>query len=224
MAAADVEKPPAPVGKDEMEEGEVTPQKEVEAAGPVKHPLEHHWTLWFDNQNKRGGGSWGDSLKAVYTFGTVEDFWCLYNNILTPSKFGPNFKADMHVFKKGIDPKWEDPKCQGGGSWTIANLKSRAQVDVVWLHTILALIGEQLDEGDDVCGVVVNLRTSNKDRVCVWTKSASNESKQMSIGKQLHEILGLNERIVYTWFSDEMKGKGSKARDSHRYAYPGKDE
>lgn len=62
----------------EREEGEVTPSKEAEGATgpPAKHPLEHRWTLWFDNPQTRGkGGGWGSSLRPIYTFSTVEDFW-----------------------------------------------------------------------------------------------------------------------------------------------------
>mmetsp|Transcript_24240 Transcript_24240/g.76270 ORF Transcript_24240/g.76270 Transcript_24240/m.76270 type:complete len:182 (+) Transcript_24240:80-625(+) len=41
-----------------------------------KHPLEHAWTLWFDNPNGRSKQStWGQTLRTVYTFSTVEDFW-----------------------------------------------------------------------------------------------------------------------------------------------------
>lgn len=48
---------------------------------PTTHPLEHKWTLWFDNQRVGGGkgpmsaAAWGQTLRSVYTFGTVEDFW-----------------------------------------------------------------------------------------------------------------------------------------------------
>lgn len=85
---------------------------------PKSHPLEHSWTLWFDNPrcvflfvgglrakgtgagarpahpaprfsslppplpsqtNKHSGSqkvaSWGQSLRSVYTFSTVEEFW-----------------------------------------------------------------------------------------------------------------------------------------------------
>ena len=44
---------------------------------PATHPLEHRWTLWFDNPQQRGkgGGGWGNSLRPIYTFGTVEEFW-----------------------------------------------------------------------------------------------------------------------------------------------------
>lgn len=44
---------------------------------------------------------------------------------------------------------------------------------------MLALIGEQVEEKDEVCGAVVSIRPS-KDRVAVWTKSADKESLQVS--------------------------------------------
>lgn len=41
-----------------------------------KHDLEHKWTLWFDNpKGSQKPSTWGQTLRAVYTFGTVEDFW-----------------------------------------------------------------------------------------------------------------------------------------------------
>jgi translation initiation factor 4E len=59
-----------------------TPE-EVPAAVPVpapeaglKHKLERKWTFWFDNQSKpKQGAAWGTSLRKVYTFDTVEEFW-----------------------------------------------------------------------------------------------------------------------------------------------------
>lgn len=57
-----------------------TPVAETEAAPEVdfgkKHPLEHTWTLWFDNPDGRQRTStFGATLRSVYTFSTVEDFW-----------------------------------------------------------------------------------------------------------------------------------------------------
>jgi translation initiation factor 4E len=41
-----------------------------------KHPLEQAWTLWFDNpQAKQSTNRYGQTLKEVFTFSTVEDFW-----------------------------------------------------------------------------------------------------------------------------------------------------
>lgn len=62
-----------------------------------------------------------------------------------------------------------------------------------FLHTtpqVLACIGEQFDEGDEVCGVTVNIR-NGKDRLELWSKTAANEALQMSVGKQLKQMLDI---------------------------------
>ena len=41
-----------------------------------KHELEHAWTIWYDNpQQKQTTTKFGQTLRPVYTFKTVEDFW-----------------------------------------------------------------------------------------------------------------------------------------------------
>lgn len=58
-----------------LEEGEIA-QTEQASSEAKKHPLEHAWTFWFDNPNgKQKQATWGSSLRPVYTFQTVEDFW-----------------------------------------------------------------------------------------------------------------------------------------------------
>ena len=50
-------------------------RKENSRAHPAD-PLEHTWTLWFDNPNGRQKQtSYGATLRPVYTFSSVEDFW-----------------------------------------------------------------------------------------------------------------------------------------------------
>lgn len=60
------------------------------------------------------------------------------------------------------------------------------------LLQVLACIGEQFDEGDEVCGVTVNIR-NGKDRLELWSKTAANEALQMSIGKQLKQMLDISD-------------------------------
>lgn len=54
-------------------------EQKGETAAPdftKKHSLEHRWTLWFDNpQTKQTTNKYGQTLKPVYTFESVEDFW-----------------------------------------------------------------------------------------------------------------------------------------------------
>jgi translation initiation factor 4E len=43
---------------------------------------------------------------------------------------------------------------------------------------LLAMIGEQFEEGDEICGAVVSVRRS-QDKIAIWTKTASNEAAQV---------------------------------------------
>lgn len=43
--------------------------------------------------------------------------------------------ADFHMFKVGIEPKWEDPECANGGKWTVA-VNRKSNLDTMWLETV----------------------------------------------------------------------------------------
>ncbi|KAL5672443.1 hypothetical protein ACJX0J_016749, partial [Zea mays] len=116
----------------------------------------------------------------------------LYNNINHPSKLIVG--ADFHCFKNKIEPKWEDPICANGGKWTISC--GRGKSDTFWLHTLLAMIGEQFDYGDEICGAVVSVR-GKQERIAIWTKNAANEAAQVSIGKQWKELLDYKDSIGF---------------------------
>lgn len=202
---------------DEREEGELAPQKEGEPDFSQKHPLEYRWTLWFDNpQTKQTTSKYGQTLRSVYTFDTVEDFWCLYNNIRTPSQLP--VQANFYLFKEGIEPKWEDPKNANGGSW-VANVpktpNAKSTMDAWWLNTVLGCIGEQFKDGEEVCGIAVSIRPK-ADRVELWTRTASNEAVQIGIGKSLKQMLDIPDqtKIGYVVFADKLNA-GNKAKDRY---------
>lgn len=194
--------------KDEdLEEGEILDDGTEDAIEkPSKsiatsHPLENAWTFWFDNPlTKTKQAAWGSSIRPIYTFSTVEEFWGLYNNIHHPSKLAVG--ADFHCFKKKIEPKWEDPICANGGKWTVTYQKGKS--DTSWLYTLLAMIGEQFDHGDEICGAVVNVR-ARQEKIAMWTKNAANESAQLSIGKQWKKFLDYNENIGFIFHDDAKK-------------------
>ncbi|KAL8032348.1 hypothetical protein ABFX02_13G090100 [Erythranthe guttata] len=200
----------------EAEEGEIVvggdpnhDAKAMAAAPPPRHPLEHSWTFWFDNPSaKNKQAAWGSSIRPIFTFSSVEDFWSVYNNVHHPSKLAVG--ADFHCFKNKIEPKWEDPVCANGGKWTV-NF-SRGKSDTAWLYTLLAMIGEQFDYGDEICGAVVNVR-ARQEKISIWTKNAANEVAQVSIGKQWKEFLDYNESIGFIFHDDAKKlDRGAKNR------------
>lgn len=44
---------------------------------------------------------------------------------------------------------------------------------------LMALVGEQFDDSEDICGVVASVRRS-QDKLSLWTKTATNEAAQVS--------------------------------------------
>ncbi|KAL8486691.1 hypothetical protein ACS0TY_023401 [Phlomoides rotata] len=188
---------------------EATVEASVEAAEKQPHRLERKWTFWFDNPKQ--GAAWGSTLRKAYTFDTVEEFWCLYDQIFRPSKFPAN--AEFHLFKTGVEPKWEDPECANGGKWTVTSNK-RGNLDTMWLETLMALIGEQFDEADDICGVVASVR-QKQDKLSLWTRTAANEAAQMGIGRKWKEIIDVTDKIFYN-FHDDAK-KDNRSTRSLRY-------
>ncbi|XP_074269741.1 eukaryotic translation initiation factor 4E-1-like [Silene latifolia] len=189
--------------ENEDDNNETTTKTEIDNSNNIisHHPLENSWTFWFDNPSaKSKQATWGSSIRPIYTFSTAEQFWSLYNNIHHPSKLGVG--ADFYCFKNKIEPKWEDPICANGGKWTIAY--SRGKSDTSWLYTLLAMIGEQFDHGDEICGAVVNVR-ARQDKISIWTKDAANEAAQLSIGQQWKKFVDYSDSMGFIFHEDAKK-------------------
>jgi len=172
----------------------------------VKHPLKFAWTLWYDAQlaNGKRPAQWGENMKEVYTFTTVEDFWRMYNNIALASQIQQG--CSFSLFKKGIEPKWEDPKNEKGGKWTVMVPKNRNLLDTLWLWSILACIGQVLEDDNEeqVTGVVVNIR-KGQDKIQLWTSDVDAEDATLKIGHRLKKALELpdSEKIGYQGHSQK---------------------
>ncbi|KAI1184185.1 translation initiation factor eIF 4e-like domain-containing protein [Nemania serpens] len=201
----------------------------------VKHPLQNKWTLWFTKPSSGKGDNWNDLLKEVIIFDSVEEFWGIYNNIAPVSELA--MKSDYHLFKEGVRPEWEDPQNKHGGKWSY-QFKNKASIDIneLWLQTMMAAIGETLEDEDDgeVMGVVVNVRKAFF-RIGVWTrtigksipgrgdgdvsggKGRSPEKGQkilLNIGKRFKEILQLpaNENVEFSGHTDSAHSGSTRAR------------
>ncbi|KAF9974494.1 hypothetical protein BGZ73_002090 [Actinomortierella ambigua] len=121
-----------------------------------QHPLQHSWTLYYDVST--GYGRQGSSLhhfesglKELGTFQSVESFARYFNWIQKPHKMDNS--TNYHLFKDGIKPMWEDPANAKGGRWIVTLLNKNPELlDKYWLELAYSLVGEQLDEDDDICG------------------------------------------------------------------------
>jgi translation initiation factor 4E len=93
------------------------------------------------------------------------------NNIAPVSDLA--LKSDYHLFKEGVRPEWEDAQNKHGGKWSYQFKDKRSvPIDDLWLHVMMAAIGETLEDEDDgeVMGVVVNVRKAFF-RIGVWTRT-----------------------------------------------------
>ncbi|KAH8154367.1 uncharacterized protein LAJ45_02135 [Morchella importuna] len=187
----------------------------------VKHPLMNKWTLWFTKPpSPKGENNWNDLLKEVVTFDSVEEFWGIYNNIAKTSELA--LKSDYHLFKAGVRPEWEDPQNKNGGKWSYQFKEKRAvPIDELWLHVMLAAIGETLEAEDDkeIMGVVVNVRKAFF-RIGVWTKSsgggktAPSRESLMEIGRKFKEVLRLNtnEHCEFSGHTESAHSGSTRAK------------
>ncbi|KAJ6249415.1 eukaryotic translation initiation factor 4e related [Anaeramoeba flamelloides] len=151
-----------------------------------KHPLNNKWTMWVDGYSN--SKKWGEDMKKILDFETVEDFWGMFNNLVSVSKLkhGTNF----HLFKYGIRPEWEDEVNINGGKWNLRINRQSSKLENLWLDTVLSIIGERFEPEEEICGAVVSIRNSG-DRIALWSKTAANKEVQMEIGKTWKQELQL---------------------------------
>ncbi|XP_020960457.1 eukaryotic translation initiation factor NCBP isoform X3 [Arachis ipaensis] len=135
-------------------------------ANAALHPLKNKFVLWYTRRTpgvrNHTSDSYEDSIKKIVHFSTVEGFWVCYCHLSRPSSL--LVPTDLHLFKEGIRPLWE----------------------------VLALVGDQLDYGDDICGAVLSIRF-NEDIVSVWNRNASDN--QVGISFSEGAIMGLRDSI-----------------------------
>jgi translation initiation factor 4E len=173
----------------------------------------------------------------VISFDSVEEFWGIYvstsglllvswltipkNNITPTSDLA--LKSDYHLFKKGVRPEWEDAQNKHGGKWAFQFKDKKAiNIDALWLHVMLAAIGENLEDEDDneVMGVVVNVRRGFY-RIGLWTRTvgkgkSSEQGKETltKIGKRFKQALQLkeNEAVEFSGHTDAAHAGSTRAK------------
>jgi len=200
---------------------DIEKQKENEAPGEIgeKHALQNTWCLWVNMSSpskKAQKQDWTSNNTMVHSLSTVEEFWCLYNNINGPSCLG---NGDVSFFKKGIVPAWEDESCSSGGRWVVKLEKVRPEtMDETWLQLILALIGEQTFEETDndlVCGAVLSSRAKGTSKLALWMKTTSKEPVAR-VGNKYVELLrntlvgGGSDQVSFENFSKQVYEKHLK--------------
>ncbi|CAH1761407.1 11507_t:CDS:2 [Entrophospora sp. SA101] len=184
-------------------------------------PLQHSWTMYYDSKpvmtpgpkTPTGKVSYEENLQTIGAFNNVQLFCRYFNWVKKPSKLAMN--TNFHIFKNKIKPMWEDPANANGGKWVIS-IKNPQLLDRCWTWLVYALVGEDLDEADDICGAVMSRRTRG-DRIAVWVRDKDNVPVINGIG--LLKLLDLqNEKgIVMDFQFNEDALKSGTSYNNHAY-------
>jgi len=185
------------LASDSDEEGGVR-EKKVKSKNvvvpPGHHRLQSSYCLWYSRKitgSKQGQNSFDQNLKLIATFASCEQFWNIYNHLVRPAELSSH--SDLHVFKDGIKPMWEDEANRFGGKWIVRLRKGLSQR--CWENLLMAMLGEQFMVGEEICGAVVSVRF-NEDILSIWNRTANDTAITNRIRDTFRRVLNLPQGTV----------------------------
>eukprot|EP00924_Labyrinthula_sp_SR-Ha-C_P012927 snap_masked-scaffold_12-processed-gene-3.46-mRNA-1 protein AED:1.00 eAED:1.00 QI:0/-1/0/0/-1/1/1/0/212 len=160
----------------------------------TSHRLESSFTFFCMKRNQSRTASpadYADSIIPLFTFSTAEAFLSQYLRIALPTKFP--FLADIHIFRAGIKPVWEDKSNKEGGKIVI-RVSKQGKADLIdryWEALCFAFIGEKLDPDiNEVTGIIASIR-SNEVQLSIWLRNSSDQDIVNELKERMKEILEL---------------------------------
>ena len=117
---------------------------------------------------------------------------------------------------------WEDPANKDGGRCTLRVTKGFA--DLLWENLLMAVIGEQFQDANEINGVVVSIKPHG-DQIQIWIRNGRDEAKIERIKQDLINLLQLPKevRVDYDkFFKDEEVSRPAKSGFGGGGGYMGK--
>lgn len=180
-------------------------------AAPLK--LNTPWTLHYDYQqrNRATNENWNEVLKTICTVDTLPMFLYAVDEIQAADCWPLN--SNIHMFREGIQPAWEDEKNVKGGKW-VCELKKEedtTKLNQVWQKTLGFCASEQVP---NVCGCVFSPR-KHVDRIAVWTDTCD-EKIAMVVGEKWNELCGIDITISFKAHENALKGLRDRGIDLYK--------
>ncbi|KAI5172351.1 translation initiation factor 4E [Nematocida sp. LUAm3] len=197
------------------------------------HKLNEDWTFWYDYQEKKqwmNQDNWSDSLQSLCKVSDVEHFWAAEEKIGNVKDLPVS--SNIHFFREGIQPMWEDKRNIKGGKW-ILELTSSQNIHDIWINTLLLCISEfpllrsiqmhnnqllvneaLLDRNLEgvICGAVLSPR-KNYIRISIWTNIK--DERVVNIGKlwKLFASIPDTHKIIFKSHESAIKGSRDVVTD-----------
>jgi len=177
------------------------------------------WTLYYSDKElkiEQQNTPYAADHIEVFTCDTVQSFWQPFNRLYLPTQLKFRSNSNYFFFRNSIKPEWEDPANTDGGMFRII-LKGQERsdhLDLFWLKLLLALIGESLDAGHLITGLVLQ-RRQKEDRLCLWLRDCT-EEEQTRLEAAIISLLNLGEGtfLMYLKHDDQRKSNEYRQRMS----------
>lgn len=185
-----------------------------------EHKLNHAFCFWYMQRtgkndlsalNANGQMDYEKAVKKVGGFGTVEEFWRLYNHMVRINELPCSI--NLHLFRAGIKPVWEDAANKRGGKTVVRLHKNLGSH--LWEALLLAIIGEQFTVGNEICGAVISCRY-NEDIVAVWNRNADNDEALHRIRDIMREVMMLPKWVKIEYKRHDTSGSHHQYQQHHQ--------
>ena len=86
-----------------------------------------------------------------------------------------------------------------------------------WENLILAILGEQFNVGDEICGAGVSMR-AKKDCISLWHKTSSDEEAAERVREGMRKVLNLPSHVQmeYRNHKDVLNWVSSRDKDGYK--------
>ncbi|KAF7683516.1 Eukaryotic translation initiation factor 4E [Astathelohania contejeani] len=177
------------------------------------YPLNESWKIWYDVQSKRSTQTnWLDNLVDVCTISDVPSFLFAIEELEEPDMWPLN--SNIHFFREGILPMWEDPRNSKGGKWVLELSKADTyDLTSIWRDTMALCVSEMV-ENDLITGCVYSPR-KNVDRIALWTKDT--QDGVLKCGEIWKGLMDLPEGVTIGFKIHENAIKGFKDKIEDLY-------
>jgi translation initiation factor 4E len=158
-----------------------------------KHKLSNNFSFWLLKHSAYSNhADYMKNLHQIGPFDTVEDFWAIYSYLKRPSELGAAYTC--HCFRDNIVPLWEDPANAKGGRWVV-KLK-RGTGSKAYENALLAMVGDEYNLGDELCGVVLSVKKYGDESLAFWNRHAQSRESITRLRDAIKRILGVGSNAL----------------------------
>ncbi|KYQ89556.1 hypothetical protein DLAC_09507 [Tieghemostelium lacteum] len=177
------------------------------------HYLKDTFYFYCNNKRPKNTSDYMMGLQCISgPIKSVEDFWSYYCHMIRPvDEFST--LSDIYFFKEGIKPLWEDEANKSGGKFVIKTRKNYSSK--WWEDLLLAFVGDQIDGGENVNGIVVSFRSNDNNLIGIWNNNIEDTERLSHCIKNLFKI----DKLDYKPHFDRiLKEESLKNRDNATFS------